>query len=247
MRELINIVYDENHSSTCKLDMYLPDKASTCPVFIFFHGGGLEEGSKEDSQELKDITLKNIALVSVEYRMYPEAKFPEFIEDAARAISFIKKYSEANNLFSEIYVGGSSAGGYLAMMNYFDHSYLGKYGIDPNSINGWIFDAGQPTVHFNVLRERGLETRLIRVDQAAPIYYIDHDMASANQSRLLFIVAENDIANRLEQTKLMLKAMEQFSYDMNKVDFKLMDGCTHCSYPINHMVSDFILRGCSTK
>ncbi|WP_139905326.1 alpha/beta hydrolase [Clostridium thermarum] len=247
MRELLNIVYDENHSNICKLDMHLPDEPSPCPVFIFFHGGGLEGGCKEEPQELKNITLEGIALVSVEYRMYPEAKFPEFIEDAAKAIYFIKKYNEANNSFNEFYVGGSSAGGYLALMNYFDHRYLSKYGIDPNYIKGWIFDAGQPTAHFNVLRERGLDTRLIRVDETAPIYFIDKDMVSDKQSRLMFIVAENDIPNRLEQTKLMLKTMEQFNYDMSKIHFNLMMGCTHCSYSINNIVSDFILGGCSTK
>jgi hypothetical protein len=33
-------------------------------------------------------------------------------------------------------------------------------------------------------------------------------MDSANQSKLMFLVAENDIENRLEQTKLILRTME---------------------------------------
>lgn len=245
MKELLNIIYDENNSSICTLDMYLPDTDAPCPVFIYFHGGGIEGGSKIDiSEDFKNITSNGIALVSADYRMYPNAKFPEFIEDAAKAIDFVMKYGEANNLFSDIFAGGSSAGAYITMMTYFDSLYLHKYGIIPDSISGWFFDAGQPTVHFNVLRERGLDTRLVRVDEAAPIYYIDHDVDSTNQSRMTFIVAENDMPNRLEQTKMILKTLEQFNYDMSKVDYKLMAGCTHCSYPIHEMVKDFILKLC---
>ena len=242
MKEILNMIYDENHANICSLGMYLPDAGAAYPVFIYFHGGGLEEGSKDIPPEFKSFASKGIALASADYRLYPNAKFPEYIEDAAKAINFVKKYGLDNNLFSKIYVGGSSAGAYLAMMNYFDSRYLGQYGIAPDDIAGWVFDAGQPTVHFNVLRERSLDTRLVRVDEAAPIYFIDHDVDSANQSKLLFIVAENDIENRLEQTKLTLKTMEQFGYDMSKVYFKFMSGCSHCSYPINDIVSDFILK-----
>jgi hypothetical protein len=247
MKELINIIYDKSHADTCTLDMYLPDTDVPCPVFIFFHGGGIEEGNKEVSEEFKNITSRGIALVSAEYRMYPNAKFPEFIEDAAAAIAFIKEYGKINNLFSEIYAGGSSAGAYLAMMAYFDSHYLNKYGIEPSSIKGWVFDAGQPTVHFNVLKERGLDGRLVRIDDAAPLYFINHDIDSVRQSKLMFIVAENDIEGRLEQTKLMLKTMKQFSYDMSKVEYKLMRGYMHCAYPITDMVSDFILDKADNK
>jgi acetyl esterase/lipase len=49
MKELLNLVYDKNHPDICCLDMYLPDTEAPCPVFVFFHGGGVEEGSKEAS------------------------------------------------------------------------------------------------------------------------------------------------------------------------------------------------------
>ncbi|MDF2486884.1 MAG: hypothetical protein K0R46_3052 [Herbinix sp.] len=242
MRELRNIIYDESNADTCSLDIYLPEASEGLyPVFIYFHGGGMEGGSKEETSDLIDITSKGVAFVSVEYRKYPQAKFPDFVEDTAKAIAFVKAYGEMHSLFSDIYVGGSSAGAYLAMMVYFDCHYLNKYDIEPDAVKGWIFDAGQPTVHFNVLRERGLDSRLARIDEAAPIYYVDHEVDATLQSRLLFITAENDMPNRLEQTRFLLKTMELFHYDMSKVEFKLMEGDTHCSYSILGMVSDFIL------
>ncbi len=241
MKELLNVVYDQKNEDICTLDIFLPDNNKPCPVFVYFHGGGLEEGSKDVTSDLKSITSKGIALVSCEYRMYPKAKFPEFIEDAAKAIAFVKKSEKINKYFRELFAGGSSAGAYLTMMTYFDDHYLNKYDIIPESVTGWIFDAGQPTVHLNVLRERGQDTRLVRINEAAPIYFINHDMDYANQSELMFIVAENDIKNRLEQTKLMLKTMEHFNYNMSKVNYKFMAGYSHCSYTIIDIISEFIL------
>jgi len=75
MKELLNIVYDKAHESTCDLNMYLPDTNSPCPVLIYFHGGGIEAGTKKGFSDLKNITSKGIALVSAEYRLYPNAKF----------------------------------------------------------------------------------------------------------------------------------------------------------------------------
>jgi len=243
MKKLLNIIYEENYSDICSLNMYLPDVGTPFPVFIHFHGGGLENGSKDDIADLLNITSKGIALVSVGYRKYPDAVYPEFIEDVAKAIAFVKEYGEKHNLFSSIYVGGTSAGAYLAMMNYFDTSYLGRYGFLPDSIDGWVFNSGQTTVHFNVLRERGVDTRLVRIDDAAPIYFIDHDMDFSNHSRLLFIVAENDMVNRLEQNRLLLKTMEHFNYDMSKVSYKFMNGYGHCNYPIAEIITKFIITG----
>ena len=57
-------------------------------------------------------------------------------------------------LTENLYVGGSSAGAYIAMMLCFDPAYLKPYGV--SNIQGYLFDAGQPTVHFRVLKERGL-------------------------------------------------------------------------------------------
>jgi hypothetical protein len=240
MKKILNLNYDSRYPDICNLDIYLPDTNELCPVFIYFHGGGLEGGNKNVSESLEKIVMQNIALVSVDYRMYPNAKFPDFIEDAAKAIDYIIKYDKVHKLFSSYFVGGSSAGAYLSMMLYFDHRYLNQYEIDVSSIKGWFFNAGQPTVHYRVLKERGFDTRLIRVDEAAPIYFINKDIDSTNQANLMFVIAEHDMVGRLEQTNLLLNVMKQFKYDTSKVSYKYMRGCNHCSYPIDDLVTELI-------
>ena len=223
-----DIIYNAAHPDDCKLDVYRPETGAPARTFVYFHGGGIEGGDKADFAPLAEMLVASgVVVVSANYRMYPRAKFPDFVEDAAMAVAWAKK-----NLPGEVYVGGSSAGSYLSMMLYFDRRYLANAGMDADAVAGWVFDAGQPTTHYNVLRERGLDTRLVRVDEAAPIFFAD-DKRFADAAafpRILLLCADNDMPGRLEQNRLMMKTMEVFGFPMEKIDFRLMEGYTHCGY-----------------
>ena len=228
MKSIKDIAYTENGNSSQSLDLYLPDERDF-PVFVYFHGGGLEHGDKgnTDSSLLADLlTRHGIALATANYRMYPDAKYPQFIEDAAAAVAWVKQHIAEYGGSNCIYVGGSSAGGYLSMMLCFDAQYLGRHGIEPASIAGFVHDAGQPTKHFNVLREQGLDTRRVIVDDTAPLYHVG---ASANYPPMLFIVSDNDMKNRYEQTVLMRSTLLHFGHPQERVMLKVMHG-GHCTY-----------------
>jgi len=195
---------------------------------VFFHGGGLESGDKSsDIHVYKHLVNNGIAVATANYRTYPDAKYPQFIEDAASAVNWvfsnIENYGNCNN----IYIAGSSAGAYLSMMLCFDKKYLEKHGINPNDIAGYIFDAAQPTTHFNILRERGMDTRKVVIDDAAPIYHIGENQI---QSPMVILVAGHDMPNRLEQTYLLCSTLKIFGYDEEKLTFKLMEGYRHVEY-----------------
>jgi len=219
---------DISYTDTQKLDLYLPDCEGKAPLFIFFHGGGIENGDKADPGSFAELAESGIAVASANYRLYPEAKFPEFIEDAAAAVAWCMKKSGEE--FSGVYVGGSSAGSNLSMMLAFDEHYLMQYGISPNEIDGYFFDAGQPTTHYNVLRERGLDTRLVRVDEAAPIYFLKDAKDVEKFPKYLFIVTDNDMPVRLEQNVMMIKTMEHFGYPKEKIQFLMIPGYEHTGY-----------------
>ncbi|MBP3292889.1 MAG: alpha/beta hydrolase [Clostridia bacterium] len=217
-------------SPECKLDVYLPDRdPAETPLYIHFHGGGLESGSRRDRYVIELAEKYGIAVASADYRMYPKAKFPDFIEDAAVACAYVMKKMEGK--YKTVIVGGSSAGAYLSMMLYFAPDYLAAVGLRPEDFGGFIFDAGQPTTHFNVLRERGLDSRAIRADEASPMYFLDRTIPNpAEKPPVLILNAENDMENRREQTMLLMGVMKTFGYDMNKVKYVLMDDCGHCEY-----------------
>lgn len=211
-----------------KLDWYLPDSTGF-PLMVYIHGGGLEGGRKEEMTAAgTQLAEAGIGFVSVEYRLYPDAKYPEFIEDAAQAVAWVKAHRAEYGAGNALYVGGSSAGGYLSMMLCFDPQWLAPYGIDPADITGWIHDAGQPTTHFNVLRERGVDTRRLIVDEAAPLYHIG---TAKRLAPMLFIVSDNDMENRLEQTTLVLSTLKHFRYDESRIQLKVMHG-GHCHYVV---------------
>lgn len=227
MRTYGNVSYGEHPEQL--MDLYLPD-CKEFPIYIHFHGGGLEGGEKGDVNnpfvEATYLTEKGIGIVSVGYRLYPNAVYPDFIRDCAAAVAWVKNNIESYGRCTKLFVGGSSAGGYISMMLCFDKKWLAPYGISPEIIDGFIHDAGQPTVHFNVLRERGIDSRRIIIDESAPLYHIG---ISEKYPPMKFIVSDNDMPGRYEQTMLVIAALKGFGYDMSKIEYVVMHG-THTSY-----------------
>ena len=226
MREFLDIDYGNGHPLQ-KLDVLLPDADGEYPVFVYFHGGGIKNGDKKDTVFFREtVTDRNVAMVSVNYRMYPDTKYPEFIQDCAAAVAWTFKHIKEYCTPKGIYVGGSSAGGYLSMMLCFDKKWLAPYSIYPTDIAGYIHDAGQPTSHFTVLKYEGYDPRRVIVDEKAPLYHIGED---ADYSPMLFIVSDNDMQNRYEQTMLVLSTLKHFGHTEPKIQWKLMHG-GHCQY-----------------
>ena len=223
MKILSDLCYCEEHKQY--LDLYLPE-CETFPVFIYFHGGGLVSGDKGTEPVMyKFLADHGVAVVAPNYRLYPKAKYPDFLTDSAKAVAWVFENIHLHGKARGIYVGGSSAGGYISQMLCFDDTWLSKHGIKPTDIAGFVHDAGQPTCHFNVLKERGLDERRIIIDEAAPLYHVDEHSSDVP---MLLIVSDDDIENRYEQTMLLAATLKHFGHTEN-VRLKLMHG-THCAY-----------------
>jgi acetyl esterase len=93
--------------------------AGRLPGLVFFHGGGLVAGSLDTHDPLCR-TLANetgCRIVSVDYRLAPEHKFPAAATDASAACSWVIEHAPELGLDpSRIGVGGDSAGGALAIV-----------------------------------------------------------------------------------------------------------------------------------
>ena len=224
MKKIENVNYSEKHNE--KLDVYLPDGKGFKTV-VYFHGGGLEVHGKayESVVGIAESFVKaGYAFVSADYRIYPTAKFPEFIEDAADAVAFVKKRINEWGGSGELIVSGQSAGAWLSLMLCMDERYLNAVGIDSLSINGWIIDSAQTTSHFNVLKyENGENTLAQRINEFAPIYYVGE---KTEFSKILLIFYENDMPCRFEQNMLFYKAVKAFN-DKADISFVVLPG-GHC-------------------
>ena len=233
MRVIEDIFYTNAKNPLQSLDLYLPD-AETFPVVIYFHYGGFTGGDKKGYKFIPYLQEKGVAVISANYRLYPEAVFPDFIRDGAMVVAWAKKHMPEYGNISGYFVGGSSAGGYLSMLLCFDKKYLHKHGIDSDGITGYIMDGGQPTTHFNVVVERGFDKRRVIIDDAAPIYHISEGRSYAPMQ---IIVAENDRRNRNEQNALLVSTLKHFDCDEERIDYRVMPGYKHVQY-VNTITDD---------
>lgn len=96
--------------------LYAPS-SEQLPVLIYFHGGGFTIGSLATHDVLcRTLSqLAHCAVLSVDYRLAPEHKFPVAHNDAWDAVQWVARQGESVGLdASRIALGGDSAGGTLA-------------------------------------------------------------------------------------------------------------------------------------
>jgi len=198
-----------------KLDLYeAADNMS--PVFVYFYGGGLERGKKEDSFELAcDLAEDGIAVVVPDYHICPGQPYPEFVLTAAKAVATAKKYADKRPFF----IGGHSSGAYVAMMLCF-----GGY-LKDMDVRGYIFASGQTTTHAGILSQRGEDVKRIVVDKASPLY----NVSGKYPPILITIGSQDSFPCRVEQNALLF-AVIRASNRKADVEFKILEGETHGSY-----------------
>lgn len=130
-----------------KLDIYTPSTAKiskAAPVIVFFYGGRWTFGEKSQ-YAFAALTLaeKGYVVVVPDYAKYPQVKFPTFVEDGAKAISWahdnIKHYGgAADNLF----VSGHSSGAHIGALVSADPQYLKAHNKSRSIISGFAGLAG---------------------------------------------------------------------------------------------------------
>jgi acetyl esterase/lipase len=118
-RKFLNIPYADV-SPAQRLDVYLPDDGEgPFPVILAIHGGAFMGCDKADLQVLPMLEglKRGYAVVSINYRMRGEAKFPALVHDGKAAVRWVR--ANANRYKFDpgrIAAWGGSAGGYLSNM-----------------------------------------------------------------------------------------------------------------------------------
>jgi len=97
--------------------LFAPAGETPLPVLLYFHGGGFTIGSVATHEALcRHLAhLARCAVMSVGYRLAPEAPFPTAVDDAWDSLAWLRDHAAALRLDPQrIALGGDSAGGTLA-------------------------------------------------------------------------------------------------------------------------------------
>ena len=163
-----------------QLDVYVPAGMAPdakAPVVVFFYGGNWDAGQRGDYLFAGEaFASQGLVTVVADYRLYPQVRYPAFLEDSAAAFAWtLKNAARFGGDAQRIYVAGHSAGAYNAAMLAFDPEYLKAAGVDPRAVRGFIGLAGP--YDFLPLRSAELQTIFGGPDTSPltqPITYVGH-------------------------------------------------------------------------
>lgn len=224
---------DAYRKERCKLDVYYPDTDKGFATLVWYHGGGLEGGSKE---LLEGFRRQGFAVVSVNYRLFPQAKCPDYIDDAAKALAWtfenIEKYGGDTD---HIYVSGHSAGGYLALMLTLAKEFTAQYGLDADRIAKSYPISGQTVTHYTIRKERGLPDGIPVIDEFAPITH-----ARRGGAPLVLITGDRDLEMlaRWEENVHLQALLKNFNHDSVLYELQGFDHVTVLSPAVAWIASD---------
>lgn len=164
------------------LDVYAPKRPSPAsrPVVVFLYGGSWQGGDKALYVFVgAALARRGFVTVIPNYRLYPQVRWPAFLEDNAKAVRWARDHArdyggDPNDLF----LMGHSAGAYNAAELTFDKRWLTAVGMDPaRDLRGMVGMSGP--YDFLPLRDEKLKVIFGPVEQRPDTQPINHVDGSA--------------------------------------------------------------------
>ena len=193
-----------------RLDVYRPTQvapqaARGAPVVVFFYGGAWTGGDRADYLFVGEaFASRGVVTVVADYRLYPEVKFPDFVDDCARAVAWAaRNAARFGGDPQRIYLAGHSAGAYNAAMLTYAPDYLAQAGVDRAAIRGLIGLAGP----YDFRPLTGPTTRLIfgypdTPDETQPIHFVGRTPAAGLPPALLLTASEDSTVNPANSARM---------------------------------------------
>ena len=189
-----------------KLDVYRPrepDAAGT--VVVFLYGGAWKSGARGDYRFAAEaFASRGYVTVVPDYRLYPEVRFPVFVEDAARALGWVRdNIAEHGGDPGRIVLVGHSAGAHSAALLALDRRYLDAAGVLRGAILGVVGLAGpygfDPTTYPTTKK---IFATAVRAEDARPLAF-----ARAGAPPMLLMHGLDDSTVEPRNSKQLAKAL----------------------------------------
>ena len=120
-----------------RLDVYVPRRRPEgSPMALFFYGGSWDSGRRQDYNWVgRALASRGFVTVIPDYRLYPQVRFPDFLEDGALAVRWAQDNARRfGGDPDRIVLVGHSAGAYNAVMLGLDGRYLAAAGAEPKTV-----------------------------------------------------------------------------------------------------------------
>ena len=206
-----------------KLDVYRPNfPAEDAPVIVFFYGGSWKSGERGKYRFVADaLTQRGYTVIIPDYRLYPQARFPAFMNDAARAVRWTAENIRLpDGRKPSLFLAGHSAGAHIAALLSADRQYLRDAGVPAGTICGVIGLAGPYA--FDPLRYRSTRAvfaDLETTDPARPVKQV-----AKGQPPYLLLHGDGDTTVRPSNTVEFANALKSSG---NSVDTVILPDIGH--------------------
>ncbi|HEX4610012.1 MAG TPA: alpha/beta hydrolase [Urbifossiella sp.] len=122
------------------LDVYTAPGGTGRPVVVWIHGGGWQAGDKKEAgRKPEAVTEKGYVFLSVNYRLFPEARIGEMAGDVAKAVRWVRDHAkEYGGDPDQLIITGHSAGAQLAALVCTDTHYFQAEGVPMAAVRACI-------------------------------------------------------------------------------------------------------------
>ena len=214
---LTDVSYCTADNSSQKMDVYFPDSGGPWPVVVYVHGGSWMRGDKTEALMFAgSMTSQGYLVVSINYRLYPPARFPAMIQDVKCAVRSLRAHAAEYNLDpNRVGALGVSAGGHLvSLLGTSDQSNgwdVGEYLDQSSCVQAVIAMAPVtdltkifPNADIEAMRHVGFGQE--NIVQASPITHV-----TADDPPFLLIHGDRDDLVPYEQSQLMYDRLVQMN------------------------------------
>lgn len=127
-----------------RLDVWRAAGDEAAPVVVFVYGGRWQAGSRAQYAFVgKALAARGVTAVLPDFRDWPEAPFPVFVQDVARAVRWARDHArEIGADPGRLYLAGHSSGAHIAALLATDAHYLAEVGMTPRELAGVVGIAG---------------------------------------------------------------------------------------------------------
>ena len=182
------------------LDVYALPQSEHRPVVIFWYGGRWTGGSKSEYRFIGTaLAERGYVAVVPDYRKFPAVRFPVFVQDAARALVWVREHArELGGDPARIVVMGHSVGAHLGAMLAYEPQYLRAAGGRRRWIRAFVGMSGIYAPVPETEEFRQIVPPPYRSDDWQPLWHVDRHAPPS----LLMHGLEDRLVNPRETVRL---------------------------------------------